>query len=85
MPIPIPDLKWDTRGISATLSFDQSPFATFVPWEAVVAIGPKGQGVVVSWEFYVPALVQEAVDPRPAAPETTKRARPTLSIVRGDS
>lgn len=35
--IPIPDLEVDDRGISATLSFDRSPFKTFVPWESVAA------------------------------------------------
>ena len=84
MPISIPDHKWDNKGISATLSFDQSPFHTFVPWDAIVAIGPKGQGVIVSWDFYVPAVVQEEVNPQPAAPDSTKRTLPTLFIVRGN-
>jgi hypothetical protein len=36
--IPIPDLKIDTKGISATLSFDRQPHATFVPWAAVLGM-----------------------------------------------
>lgn len=39
MAVPIDDLEADTLGVSATLSFDRSPFMTIVPWEAVVAMG----------------------------------------------
>ena len=38
--VPIPDLVVTTEGIRATLSFDRTPFATFVPWCAVLAMGP---------------------------------------------
>lgn len=44
MPVPIPDLRTDSRGISATLSFSGTPCRTFVPWEAVV--GVRGYGKV---------------------------------------
>lgn len=44
MPIPIPDLKVDESGISATLSFGREPFATFVPWEAVVGFASESSG-----------------------------------------
>lgn len=44
MPIPIPDLKVDESGISATLSFDREPFVTFVPWEAVVGFASESSG-----------------------------------------
>lgn len=37
-PIPIPDIKADDSGVSATLSFDRSPYKTFVPWDAVVGM-----------------------------------------------
>jgi hypothetical protein len=40
--IPIEDLKADDAGVSATLSFDRSPFSTFVPWTAVLAMAPTG-------------------------------------------
>lgn len=33
--IPIPDLELRADGISATLSFDRTPWKTFVPWEAI--------------------------------------------------
>jgi len=43
MPLPIDDLKvvengHGIAGVSATLSFSRVFFATFVPWDAVVAI-----------------------------------------------
>ena len=37
-PVLIPDLRTDDKGISATLSFNQAPCLTFVPWEAVFVI-----------------------------------------------
>jgi hypothetical protein len=39
-PVPIPDLEATAEGIRATLSFSRTPFATFVPWGAVTAMGP---------------------------------------------
>jgi len=82
LPIKIPDLTWNEVGISATLSFCRTPYKTFVPWEAVVAMGPKGGGCVVAWENYVPAFVQDSVNPLPAAPSEKKR--PALSVVRNN-
>ena len=79
MPIQIPDLKWTARGITATLSFNQTPYTTFVPWEAVVAISPRGAGCVVAWEGYVPGFVQAEVTHQPAAPSK----RPSLSVMKG--
>ena len=38
MPNPISNFKVDDDGIYATLSFNQTPTATFVPWFAVVSI-----------------------------------------------
>lgn len=46
MAVPVPDLRTDSRGIYATLSFSRSPYSTFVPWEAVV--GVRGYGEVES-------------------------------------
>lgn len=39
LPVPIPDLELTDAGVSATLSFDQTPFKVLVPWEAVTHIG----------------------------------------------
>lgn len=49
MAIPMPDLKLDDDGVSATLSFNRSPFATFVPWSAVIAVVQDGR-IQIMWE-----------------------------------
>jgi hypothetical protein len=41
-PKPIPDLTISEAGISATLSFNNAPHPTFVPWEEVRSIGGEG-------------------------------------------
>jgi hypothetical protein len=41
MPVPISDLKVTEAGVSATLSFSREPFATFVPWAAVLGFSGK--------------------------------------------
>lgn len=47
LPIPIPDLYVDERGVRATLSFARAPLETFVPWEAVYTIlSLDGRGVL---------------------------------------
>jgi hypothetical protein len=38
--VPIPDLEVTDEGVRATLSFDRTPFATFVPWNAVLTMAP---------------------------------------------
>jgi len=42
MPNPIPDLEITEEGVSATLSFKQTPIKTFVPWGAVVKMHQAG-------------------------------------------
>jgi stringent starvation protein B len=47
LTIPIPDLLVDVEGISGTLSFQRTPHACFVPWDAVFAlVGDDGRGMV---------------------------------------
>jgi stringent starvation protein B len=47
MPIPIPDLKVDDDGITATLSFSRTPHRTFVPWAAVYIVACNdGRGIL---------------------------------------
>lgn len=47
LAIPIPDLLVDEEGISGTLSFQRTPHACFVPWDAVFAlVGDDGKGMV---------------------------------------
>ena len=69
MPIPIPDLELSNEGVSATLSFDRSPLATFVPWGAVVGAMQPGR-VQVVWEVL-------EIDDEPT--------RPRLSLVKGSA
>ena len=52
MPVPIPDLRVDDRGVSGTLSFQRSPFTCSVPWSSVFAIvGDDGRGMVWPTDF----------------------------------
>ena len=47
MPIPIPDLKVNDEGITATLSFRRIPHRTFVPWSAVYIVACNdGRGIL---------------------------------------
>jgi stringent starvation protein B len=47
LPIPIPDLEIDERGVRATLSFSKSPQRTVVPWSAVYVVAcDDGRGVL---------------------------------------
>jgi stringent starvation protein B len=47
MPIPIPDLRVDEEGVSATLSFSRVPYQTFIPWSAVYIVAcTDGRGVL---------------------------------------
>jgi stringent starvation protein B len=55
MPIPIPDLDIREDGISATLSFHEKPFKTWVPWTAVFAITDPEQEHGRVWKEDVPA------------------------------
>lgn len=75
MPVPIQDLKVDERGISATLSFRQTPQATFIPWAAVFALSDGDKRGMV-WEEDVPKDLnleaEEAPPPPPPAPTPAK-------------
>jgi hypothetical protein len=65
---PIPDLVVDDDGIRATLSFNRTPFATFVPWSAVYLIADyDGNGAV--WQEDIPEDLLHAPpnDPLPTA------------------
>jgi stringent starvation protein B len=56
MPIPIPDLNLDERGISCTLSFNRSPHHCHLPWPSIFAlVGEDGRGMV--WPDDVPPEV----------------------------
>jgi hypothetical protein len=64
MPIPIPDLVVDEKGISCTLSFNRAPFWCRVPWSAIYAlVGEDSQGMV--WPSDVPSEVATQLQPAP--------------------
>jgi hypothetical protein len=84
---PIPDLTVDDQGISATLSFNRTPFRTFVPWAAVYLIADfDGNGAV--WQEDIPADLKMDVPPEPGEsapppPEPPKKPRPShLKLVK---
>jgi hypothetical protein len=73
MPNPIPDLRWTKEGIHATLSFGTIPHETFVPWDSVVGLGPRGGDFMITW----------MIPDETARPTTPKQAAaPKLSVVR---
>lgn len=86
MPMPIVDLTIDDRGISATLSFQRTPHATFIPWSAVFAMS-DGDKRGMEWEDEIPPELRagaEQAPPPPAPvkpPPATKPARPRLVSV----
>jgi hypothetical protein len=53
LTIQIPDLKYDDHGIYATLSFDQTPYETYVPWAVVFGIILPSRGIGISWEMTI--------------------------------
>ncbi len=61
LPIPIPDLRIDEEGISATLSFSRTPYACVVPWDSVFAlVGEDGRGMV--WPEDLPVEIEREVE-----------------------
>ncbi|NLY95058.1 MAG: hypothetical protein GXY23_13655 [Myxococcales bacterium] len=75
LAVPIPDLLVDEEGISGTLSFQRTPHACFVPWDAVFAlVGDDGRGMV--FPESMPAEIRGEIEReaarrlgRPAEPE----------------
>lgn len=92
---PIADLIVDDDGIGATLSFNQRPQQTFIPWRAVYLIADyDGNGAV--WQDDIPGEVLERVaaaldkqpiddtlgaDLKPPATANTPPSRPKLGLV----
>ena len=74
MPNPIDNLHWTEEGIYATLSFNQTPHETFVPWDSVVGIGPKEGDFMVTWQ----QPENDTVETYPKIVPT----RPTLKVVK---
>lgn len=87
MPVPIPDLKVDDKGISGTLSFSRSPWLCSIPWARVFAmVGDEGEGSV--WRDAMPAGIRklaEAEEARPRLEESQlivrRPVRPGLRLI----
>jgi hypothetical protein len=80
MPVPIAELKVDEQGIWATLSFQRTPHATFIPWSAVFAVADGDQKGYV-WEADVPpdlgAAAPQTEPKKPEPPKPAKKPRPS--------
>jgi len=61
MPIPIPDLRVDDRGMFGTLSFNRSPFSCTVPWRAVFAMQSE-DGRMMLWPDSLPPELRAEVE-----------------------
>lgn len=74
LPVPIPDLQVFEDGLSATLSFNRTPYPCVIPWAAVFALLPDiepERGVM--WPADVPAIH--------GAPDNNVHAQPPASKV----
>jgi len=87
MPVPIPNFQITDQGIVAILSFNRTPWETFVPWEAVVAIermdGSFGIKFVDTGEIKLPEQKPAPTEKRMrrailvAVPDDTEKDPPT--------
>jgi len=60
MPVPIPDMAYDTHGVSGTLSFNGKPMWVSIPWDATFAIvGESTKGLV--WHSEMPASIAASI------------------------
>ncbi len=84
MPKPIPDLRVTESGLSATLSFDQIPFETFIPWAAVYAMN-NDEGLGMMYEDEIPEGVKGTAED--AGPDEAEAAEigPGLRLVEPDA
>src|SRR5688572_29421007 len=77
----IPDLEVGDEGIRATLSFNRTPFATFVPWTSVYLIADfDGNGAV--WQEDIPGDMLEGMaerEPPKPMPEPADKPKPRPS------
>lgn len=84
MPIPMYDLLIDEEGIFATLSFQQVPCETFVPWSAVFAMSDGEQQLQI-WRTDVPTdldlLPGSSVSPSPVRRPSASAGKRHLTLV----
>ena len=76
LPVPIPDLELTDAGVSATLSFDQTPFKVLVPWEAVTHIGLFNTSCVCHYNRTESELIAGADEESEEAPEPAPPSEP---------
>jgi len=72
MMIQIPDLEVGEGGITATLSFDRSPFTCFVPYTSIFAAHNSGDTRIILWKNGVPV-------------EMESKTKPILKLINGES
>lgn len=83
MPVPIRDLAVDEAGIRATLSFQRTPHACVIPWEAVYVLHDgEGRGVQFPTDAPDDLPAEDAPPPAPAETESPttrpgKKPRPS--------
>lgn len=80
LPNPIPDLEIKESGILATLSFDRTPYKTFVPWESIIGISNKD--VFVTWAVTLKEAVSLSTKEVPPPKEINEfsNGSPTLKF-----
>lgn len=68
MPVPIEDLDIGDLGISATLSFNRTPFKTFLPWDAVFTMQASTPTLMggAAWPMSIPDSVHKKLEPEEA-------------------
>jgi stringent starvation protein B len=82
MPVPIRDLEVDKDGIYGTLSFNRSPFACTVRWDAVFALaGDDGRGMV--WPESMPEEISQEIEREAGRepPPPVVEERPSLRVL----
>jgi stringent starvation protein B len=82
MPVPIRDLEVDKDGIYGTLSFNRSPFACTVQWDAVFALaGDDGRGMV--WPESMPEEISQEIEREAGRepPPPVVEERPSLRVL----
>jgi stringent starvation protein B len=71
---PIPDLKVSEEGVSATLSFNRSPYLCRMPWAVIFAIVSDVSGRGVVWPEDVP-IESQLLKPQRPPPVQAVRSR----------
>jgi stringent starvation protein B len=82
LTVPIPDLDIGESGITATLSFDRTPFWCYIPWPAIYAMLVNNEGGLL---FHQSKPADVNIMPTPPAPsEPTNKRSNSFSLVEDD-